>query len=168
MKVDINSVVTLHYKLSNLTTGEKIEETTSEQPLEFLYGVERILPLFEEGVFGLSAGENFSLDIPVTDAYGEKDPNQVAEIPNEVFHDDEGKIDSEFIFVGARVPMSDNEGSQMVGMVLETTDVYVKMDFNHPLAGQALHFDGTIQEVREATKEEIAHGHSHGAHGHQH
>ena len=56
MKVGINTVVTLHYKLRNLNSGEQIEQTTPEQPLEFLYGVERILPLFEESVLGLGAG----------------------------------------------------------------------------------------------------------------
>ncbi|MFN5984592.1 MAG: peptidylprolyl isomerase [Fluviicola sp.] len=168
MKVGINTVVTLHYKLSNLNSGEQIEQTTPEQPLEFLYGVERILPLFEESVFGLGAGENFSIDIPVDQAYGESDPNHVAEIPNEIFHGEDGKIDSEFIFVGAHVPMSDNEGNRMMGKVLEMTPVYVKMDFNHPLAGVALHFEGTIELVREASAEEISHGHSHGAHGQHH
>jgi FKBP-type peptidyl-prolyl cis-trans isomerase SlyD len=64
--------------------------------------------------------------------------------------------------------MSDNEGNRMMGKVLEMTPVYVKMDFNHPLAGVALHFEGTIELVREASAEEISHGHSHGAHGQHH
>ena len=70
--------------------------------------------------------------------------------------------------VGAVVPMSDNEGNHLRGNIIEVTPEYVKMDFNHPLAGTDLHFSGEILSVRDATQDEIAHGHAHGPGGHQH
>jgi FKBP-type peptidyl-prolyl cis-trans isomerase SlyD len=70
--------------------------------------------------------------------------------------------------LGALVPMSDNEGNQLRGRIIEVDDENVKMDFNHPLAGTALHFSGEIISVRAANEDEIAHGHVHGEHGHHH
>jgi FKBP-type peptidyl-prolyl cis-trans isomerase SlyD len=64
--------------------------------------------------------------------------------------------------------MSDNDGNRLVGQVLEVNEEFVKMDFNHPLAGTNLHFEGVILEVRDASQEELEHGHVHGEHGHQH
>lgn len=168
MKIDINKVVTLQYKLTNHQTGEKIEETSPEHPMEFLYGIERIIPAFEENIHGLEAGQTFSFGIPSAEAYGDRQENQVATIPANVFHDESGKINEEHIFVGALVPMSDNEGNRLRGRVMEITSDNVRMDFNHPLAGTDLHFEGTVEAVREATQDEISHGHSHGAHGHHH
>jgi FKBP-type peptidyl-prolyl cis-trans isomerase SlyD len=168
MTVDTNMVVSLHYTLSNHSTGEKIEETSAEQPMEFLYGIERIIPTFEENIHGLKAGDAFEFHIPTADAYGEKNAEHVVMIPLHVFHDESGKIDSEVINIGAILPMSDSEGNHMRGTILDITAEEVKMDFNHPLAGIDLFFKGTINEVRPATPDEIAHGHSHGAHGHHH
>lgn len=168
MTVDINTVVSLHYKLTNHKTGEKIEETSSDRPMEFLYGIERLIPKFEESVHGLTVGEKFNFSIVTEEAYGQRNDDQIAEIPTSVFFDESGKMNEEHIFVGAFVPMSDNEGNNLRGKVIAITEEHIKMDFNHPLAGIDLNFDGEITEVRKATDDEIAHGHSHGAHGHQH
>jgi FKBP-type peptidyl-prolyl cis-trans isomerase SlyD len=168
MTVDTNTVVTLQYRLTNDKTGEKIEETTPENPMEFLYGVERILPAFEENIHGLNDGETFDFSIASADAYGDRNEDQIATIPVSVFHDEEGKINESEIFQGALVPMSDGEGNHLRGHVMEITAENVKMDFNHPLAGNDLHFTGTVTAIRQATQDEISHGHSHGAHGHHH
>lgn len=168
MKIDTNTVVSLHYKLTNHQTGEHIEETSENNPMEFLYGVERIIPAFEVNIHGLQAGEAFEFSIPTAEAYGEKNDDHIATIPLEVFFDESGKIDETQIKVGAILPMTDSEGNHLRGTILEITAESVKMDFNHPLAGTDLLFKGTILEVRQATADEIAHGHSHGAHGHHH
>lgn len=168
MKIDVNSVVTLHYKLSNNLTGDHIEETKEDAPMEFLYGIERVIPKFEESIFGLSAGESFEFDIPSAEAYGELSADHIAELPISIFQEKDGKIDEKFIFEGAVVPMRDNEGNSLHGKVLQITNEIVKMDFNHPLAGIDLRFKGQILTVRSATADEISHGHSHGAHGHHH
>jgi FKBP-type peptidyl-prolyl cis-trans isomerase SlyD len=168
MKVDTNMVVSLNYKLTDHKTGEKIEETAADRPMEFLYGIERIIPAFEENIHGLGAGDTFSFSIASADAYGDRNDDQVATIPLHVFHDESGKINEEHIFVGALLPMTDSEGNHLRGQVVDITPENIRMDFNHPLAGTDLHFEGTIIEVREATQDEISHGHSHGAHGHHH
>lgn len=168
MTVDINTVVSLHYKLKNHITGEQIEETSAEHPMQFLYGIERIIPQFEEGIFGKAAGEKFDFVITSDNAYGAPATEHIVQIPVHVFHDKTGKMDEEAIFVGAVLPMSDNEGNHMRGTVLEITPEAVKMDFNHPLAGVDLQFEGEIIAVRAATQDEISHGHSHGEHGHHH
>ena len=82
--------------------------------------------------------------------------------------DESGKIDEEVIRVGAVLPMSDSEGNHLQGTILEINPTDVKMDFNHPLAGVDLQFEGTITDVRPATADELSHGHTHGAHGHHH
>lgn len=168
MKVDINTVVTLNYTLTNDKTGEQIEKTNPAHPMQFLYGIERVIPKFEEAIHGLAAGEKFTVSIAAADAYGMRHEDQVATIPINVFHDESGKMNSEHIFVGALVPMTDSEGNHLRGQVREITSDNVIMDFNHPLAEMDLKFEGEIATVREATQDEISHGHSHGEHGHHH
>ncbi len=168
MKIQDLVVVSLNYKLSNHTTGEKIEETTTENPMVFLYGVGGIIPEFEDNIRDKQAGDLFEFAITAENAYGERNEEMIAMIPQNVFHDENGNFDAQMFQVGAVVPMSDNEGNHLRGNIIEVTPEYVKMDFNHPLAGTDLHFSGEILSVRAATQDEIAHGHAHGPGGHQH
>lgn len=168
MIIDNQVVVTLSYKLTNRTTGEKIEETSPEQPLVFLYGAQSMIPDFEANLKGKKQGEAFEFGIDSANAYGETSEEKVVDIPIHVFHNEEGKIDEQIIKVGAMLPMSDNQGNHLTGTIRALTAEEVKMDFNHPLAGVDLHFAGEIIEVREATTEEIEHGHVHGPGGHHH
>ncbi len=80
----------------------------------------------------------------------------------------DGKIEDGLLEIGNQITMQDQNGNPLDGIVMEVSDQSVKMDFNHPLAGQDLHHLGEIIDVREATTEEIDHGHVHGPHGHQH
>jgi len=168
MQISHNKVVTLTYELSDHTTGEQIEETTPDNALTFLYGVGGMIPEFEEKLAGKTSGEHFDLHILAANAYGEQDPQHIVMLPANIFHDENGSFDSEMFQVGSMVPMSDSDGNQLRGRILEVNDETVQMDFNHPLAGTDLHFVGTILEVRDAEAEELAHGHAHGPHGHQH
>ncbi len=168
MTIEVNSVVSLNYKLSNHKTGEKIEETSSDNPMVFLYGVGALIPEFEENLFGKKAGDSFEFSIVSENAYGNHSEDNIVDIPISVFQDETGKINKNEIRVGALVPMSDNEGNHMRGQVKEITAEIVKMDFNHPLAGTDLHFKGEILDLREATADELAHGHVHGPGGHHH
>jgi FKBP-type peptidyl-prolyl cis-trans isomerase SlyD len=168
MKIEANKVVSLNYKLTNHKTGEKIEETTAEHPMVFLFGVESIIPDFEVNISGKTVGDTFAFAIESANAYGNPSDEQIAMIPLDVFFMEDGKVNTEEIYVGAKVPMSDNEGHQLLGTVLDINEEFVKMDFNHPLAGIDLHFEGEIIGVREASAEEVSHGHVHGEHGHQH
>jgi FKBP-type peptidyl-prolyl cis-trans isomerase SlyD len=127
-----------------------------------------MLPDFELNIEGKTSGDLFDFHIPAALAYGEHDAQHIAMIPTTIFHDEKGIFDTEMFKLGALVPMSDNEGNQLRGRIIEVDDENVKMDFNHPLAGTALHFSGEIISVREANEDEISHGHVHGEHGHHH
>jgi len=168
MKVDVNTVVTLNYSLSDNETKEHIEATSKDQPMQFLYGIERLLPTFEEEIHGLSAGDTAQFSVKSADAYGDHAPEKIVPIPVNVFFDESGKLNEEHVKVGALLPMTDNEGNHHTGRVLTVDENEVQMDFNHPLAGSDLLFDVTILDVREATADEISHGHTHGEHGHHH
>ncbi len=162
MKIESNSVVALTYDLYTTNDGEEVfvERADEEQPLVFLYGVGMMLPKFEENLSGLAANDVYDFHLNAAEAYGEKDPNAYAELGNETFEGmDKPKI-------GSVLPLQDNHGNQFRAMVIETSDAGVKVDLNHPMAGQNLHFIGKILSVRPATEEELAHGHAHGADGH--
>lgn len=168
MRINTNTVVSLIYALTNDKTGEAIETTDENNPLVFLYGVGTMIPDFETNLNGKKAGAPFDFLIEAAKAYGLPSEEEIVMIPSNVFHDDKGNFDHAMFSVGTLVPMSDGQGHQLRGRILEITDEAVKMDFNHPLAGTDLHFIGKILDVRSATEEEIFHGHAHGPHGHQH
>ena len=100
------------------------------------------------------------------DGYGDFNPEAVVDLPSNLFMQD-GKL-VEQVKLGERLQMQDNQGNMHQGQVLEITAETVKMDFNHPLAGQVLNFSGEILDLREATEEELSHGHVHGPGGHEH
>lgn len=168
MTVDVNTVVSLSYKLTNHNTGEQIEETLADRPMQFLYGIERVIPAFEEAIHGLKTGESFTVSIEASDAYGTRNEEQVVTIPINIFFDESGALNTEHIFEGALLPMTDGNGNHLRGLVVKINAEDILMDFNHPLAGINLHFNGEILDVRAATEDEISHGHSHGEHGHHH
>lgn len=164
MKIDNNHVVGLTYDLYVTENGEKkhVESATTENPLVFLYGVGMMLPKFEEHLSGLAVGDDYAFTLSAEDGYGEYDEAAVANLPKEMFGD------QPLPEIGSILPLQDNNGNQFQGRVVSIVEDAVLVDLNHPMAGHELHFNGTIQEVRPATKEELEHGHVHGAGGHQH
>jgi len=168
MKVGNKKVVSLTYELrQNNAEGELIQKLESDHPFVYLFGVGGLLPKFEESLSGLKAGDNFSFDLSSKEGYGEQNPEAIVDLDKKIFEID-GKIDEELLQLGNQVTMQDQDGNPLDGVVLEIGDDKVKMDFNHPLAGMDLHFSGNILEVRDATPEEIDHGHVHGEHGDHH
>jgi len=150
------SMVTLTYDLRiDDENGEVIEQATEEQPLQFLYGAGVMLPKFESQLAGLREGEPFTIKLGRNEAYGEVNHDAVVELPKHVFLVN-GQFDDELIKVGNTVPMMSSNGQRLNGLVLEVNDEVVKMDFNHPLAGEDLFFAGKVLEVREASDEEVA------------
>lgn len=150
------SMVTLTYDLRvEDENGEVVEQATKEKPLEFLYGAGAMLPKFESELAGLREGEPFTIKLAKTDAYGEVNQDAVVELPKHVFLV-EGKFDDELIKVGNTVPMMSSNGQRLNGLVLEVSEETIKMDFNHPLAGEDLYFAGTVIGVREASEAEVA------------
>jgi len=167
--IEKNKVNYIKKKLTEAGQPEQvIEETYGGQPLKFIFGVGTMLPKFEENIAGLNVGDKFNFQIEAKDAYGEVDKSAVVELPKDVFKDPEGKIDPELIQAGKILPMQDKDGNRFDGLIVEVNENTVKMDFNHPLAGVNLNFEGEITEVREASELELEHGHVHGEGGHQH
>jgi len=132
-----------------------IEQATDTQPLQFLYGAGVMLPKFESQLAGLNEGEPFTIKLKDFEAYGEVNEDAIVELPKHVFLVD-GKFDNELIHIGNTVPMMSSNGQRLNGLVLEVNDDVVKMDFNHPLAGEDLYFAGKVLEVREATEDELS------------
>ncbi len=168
MQITKNKVVSLSYVLkSDDAKGEIIEETKAGDPLVFLYGNGQMLPKFEEHLSTLKAGDAFEFTLTSADAYGEMDQDAIIDLDKSIFEVD-GKIDTEMLAIGNVIPMRDDQGNMLQGIVVSVGDKLVRMDFNHPMAGNVLHFTGNVVEVREATAEELSHGHAHGAGGHHH
>lgn len=168
MVISKNKVVSLTYELKlDNAEGEVVDMADAAQPLVFLYGAGNMLPKFESNLAELKANDSFEFTLSSDDAYGPVIEEAVVDLPVDIFMVD-GKIDPDMLFVGNVIPMQDNEGRPLDGTVVSISDDKVKMDFNHPMAGKTLHFTGKILELREATAEEISHGHVHGPHGHHH
>lgn len=159
MKITANKAVSAEYELyvDGEVEGELelMEKATNEQPLSFIYGVGMMLPKFEENLFGMQAGDKFDFTINTEDAYGEYEDENVLDLDRAIFEID-GKIDEEVVFEGNIVPLMDNEGNRINAQVVSVTDTHVKVDLNHPLAGENLHFKGSVIEVREASEQELA------------
>ena len=152
-----NKYVAVTYDL-NVGEGEErelMEKATVEAPLKFIYGTGMMLPAFEKALNGLEVGGTFNFSIEPAEAYGEYNEEHVLDLPKNIFEVD-GKFDAEMIKEGNTVPMMDSNGNRMNGSVLEVKDDIVVMDFNHPLAGETLHFSGEVIDVHEPTAEEIA------------
>ncbi len=161
MKVEQKKVVSITYELrQNNGEGEVLETVTSENPLTVIFGIGNLLPAFEENLGGLDVGENFNFTLTSEQAYGEYNDNAVITVPKETFVVD-GKLQEEMLYEGNSIPMMDEQGNKLTGVITSVQDNQVVMDFNHPLAGMNLYFKGEVVEVRDATPGELEHGHVH-------
>lgn len=157
-KIQPGKYVELGYDLYAIEPdgSEKLmHQTNTDDPEKVIFGVTRgmIEPL-EKAIDGLEKGGKFNVTATADEAFGPYDPEQVVTLDKELFLIDD-KFDDEVIKVGEYVPMMTADGFRINGLVKEVTDKHVKMDFNHPLAGKPVRFDGTILEVRDATPEEL-------------
>jgi len=156
MKLENDKFVSLVYTLhEGDKEGRVIEAVEETAPLTFVFGSGRLLPAFEANISGLEDGAAFDFHLAAADAYGDIREEMLISLPRNIF-EDEGVLRSEICYVGNAVPMMDSQGNRMNGVVVEIGDAFVKMDFNHPLAGTDLHFSGRVVGVREATAEELA------------
>ena len=163
-----NTVVSLTYELkAGSPAGPLVEKVEEAEPFVFLLGGGQLLKDFEDNLMGLEPGKAFDFLIKSENAYGGYSSEAVIEIPKSVFEED-GPADEELLREGNYLTLEDHNGNPLRGRVQKVEDDKVTMDFNHPLAGQDLHFKGGIVDVREATESELAHGHVHGAGGHHH
>jgi FKBP-type peptidyl-prolyl cis-trans isomerase SlyD len=154
-------VISLTYELrAGNAQGDIIETADKANPAQFLFGTGNLIPDFENNVGPLSQGEAFEFTIQSDNAYGPVNQEAVVDLPKSVFVID-GELAADMLEIGNMVPMRDQEGNPLNGKVIEVSEEIVKMDFNHPLAGMDLHFKGEVLETREATEEEVSHGHVH-------
>jgi FKBP-type peptidyl-prolyl cis-trans isomerase SlyD len=159
MKITLNTVVEFDYTLTN-GAGEVLDTSDGGEPLGYMQGHNNIIPGLEGEMEAKAAGDAFVANIPAKLAYGEHDARMVQEVPREQF---EG-IDN--IEAGMSFQAQSDIGPVSV-LVTGVTDTTVTVDGNHPLAGQDLTFDVKVVSVREATTQEIEHGHVHDG-GHDH
>ncbi len=163
-----DKVVTLLYQLrKDSKAGDLIEETPKEKPFVFLFGIGQLLPEFEQNLNGLKSGDNFSFGITSENGYGNVNPEAIVDLDKNIFVID-GKLAEDLLVVDKVITMRNEEGQPMNARIVEVKEEHVKVDFNHPMAGINLHFTGEVMEVREATAEELDHGHVHGPGGHHH
>lgn len=160
MKIASNRVVLIHYTLKN-DAGETLDSSEGSEPLAYIHGNGNLIPGLEAELLGRIAGESLNVRIAPRDGYGDIDPALVQRVPRSAF----ASIDK--IEVGTRFQTQTAQGPQ-VSVVTGVSDDSIQMDANHPLAGQHLTFAVEITNVREASHEEMAHGHVHGAGGHHH
>jgi FKBP-type peptidyl-prolyl cis-trans isomerase SlyD len=156
MQITKNKVAAIHYTLRD-NEGTIIDTSSGRDPLYYLHGAGNLIAGMEEGLEGKAKGDKFQLKIAPAKGYGEKDPGMVQQVPRSAFGGQEVRPGMKF---------STNQGA--VVTVTEVGLENVTVDANHPLAGVELNFDVEIMEVRNATSEEITHGHVHGEGGHHH
>ena len=159
MQIAKDTVVTLNYQLYG-TDGELIEQT--EEPVEYLHGgYGNMFPAVEKALEGKAVGETCRIRLEPDDGFGDYDADLVHVEPRDKFPDN---VQVGMQFEGA----GEESGEKIVYTVTDVAEGKVVVDGNHPLAGQTLHFECTITNVRQASEEERSHGHVHGEHGHHH
>lgn len=156
MKIENNKLVSVIYELrEGNSDGRVIETIEEERPLNFIYGTGRLLPAFEENLGTYSIGDKFGFLLSAVDAYGERREEMLINVPLSIFQAN-GKIDENICYVGNLVPMMDNSGNHIDGIINEISENFVRMDFNHPMAGVDLWFEGSILDVRDPSEEDQA------------
>ncbi len=157
MQVSDKKAVTIHYTLTN-QAGDTLDSSRNGDPLSYLHGVGALVPGLERELEGKSAGDSIAVTIQPEDGYGHKSDQLIQSVPKAAFHFD-GDIEA-----GMRFQAETDHGIELVEVVAVDDDS-VTVDANHPLAGQTLNFDVDVVDVRNATAEEIEHGHVHGEGG---
>ncbi|QDV12583.1 FKBP-type peptidyl-prolyl cis-trans isomerase SlyD [Rosistilla oblonga] len=160
MQITADKVVAFDYKLTD-DAGELIDSSEGHEPLLYLHGQGGIIEGLERALEGLKVGDTLNITIPPEDGYGLRSDELLQEVPRDEFEEvDEFEVGMQF--------EADTPDGPMIFSITEVGDELIKVDGNHPLAGETLTFDVTIREVRDATAEELEHGHAHGDGGHDH
>lgn len=154
-----NKVISMNYVLKD--SSGTIVDSSEGTPLSYLQGHKNIIPGLENALSGLKVGEQKQVQVSPEEGYGPVNPNLMFSVPLQQFGDNAPQT-------GMMVQMNTDRGETFVATVVKVENGLVFLDGNHPLAGQDLFFDVEITEIREASQEELAHGHPHGPHGHHH
>lgn len=155
-----DAVVSLSYTLTN-AEGQQLDKSSPDKPFAYLHGNKQIVPGLENALEGLAIGDKKEVTVPPGEGYGEFEPKLKMDLERSNFPKD--------IEIQAGMQFSaDVNGDNRIFTVTGLENDKVQVDGNHPLAGQTLHFDVEVVEIRDATEEELQHGHVHGPGGHQH
>lgn len=161
MQIEKHKVVSIDYTLKD-DQGNLIDSSEGADPLAYLHGVGNIIPGLESELEGKQTGESISVRIEPEKGYGERNEALTQVVPKEMFQG------ADKIEVGMQFHAADEQGNTQVITVAGVEGDNVTVDGNHPLAGVHLNFDVKVVDVRDATDEELEHGHAHGAGGHNH
>ncbi len=151
-------VIAFNYVLKN-TEGQILDQSETNQPLPFLEGKQQIIPALEHVLSLMSEGDKKQISLTAAEAYGEFRPDMIMEVPKQ-------ELAHIKLELGAHLQLQLDKQMRVV-KVTKMTDTHVTLDGNHPLAGVGLVFEVEIMLVRQATQEELQHGHVHGLHGHE-
>lgn len=161
MTIAQHKVVTIHYKVSDSESDEVIDTSENAEPMTYLHGAQNIIPGLEQALEGKAVGDELEVVVEAADAYGERSDDRIQQVPMEAFQGME-KVEP-----GMAVTAQTDQG-QINLVITEVNGDMVTVDANHPLAGKSLKFEVSVEEVRDASEEEMAHGHVHGPGGHEH
>lgn len=156
MQISENKVAAIHYTLTD-NEGKVLDSSAGREPLHYLHGAGNLIPGMEEGLQGKVKGDKFNIKVPPEKGYGEKDDALLQQVPRTAFGNQQ-------VEVGMQFQTSNGQVVTVTKVGLES----VTVDGNHPLAGVELNFAVEVMEVRNATNEEISHGHVHGPGDHHH
>ncbi|MFP6775854.1 MAG: peptidylprolyl isomerase [PS1 clade bacterium] len=154
MTIKKDKVVEMHYTLKS-DSGEVIDTSKGNDPMPFIQGHGNIIPGLERALEGMNVGESCDVSVNPEDAYGAHHPEAIQDIPMEAMKSIEN------LELGMELQSKDDQGNVFIVRVKEIKEDLVTVDANHPLAGQTLHFNVSIENVREASKDELNHGHVH-------
>jgi FKBP-type peptidyl-prolyl cis-trans isomerase SlyD len=160
MLIAPEKVVLIHYTLKN-DSGETLDSSSGGDPLAYLHGQGNLIPGLEKALEGKQAGDKLSVSVGPGDGYGQRDDKLVQQVPRRQF----GGAN---VQPGMQFHAQTSQGQTRVVTVTNIVGDMVTVDGNHPLAGENLHFDVEVTEVRDASAEELEHGHVHGPGGHHH
>ncbi len=161
MQVANNMVVAFNYTLTD-REGTVIDSSEGREPLAYIHGTGSIIRGLEDALEGKGEGDRLEVTIEPADAYGERSDDLRQAVPRDRFED------ADSIVAGMQFHTYDESGGVQIVTVIEVASDVITIDANHPLAGETLNFDVTVVEVREASAEELEHGHVHGPDGHHH
>jgi len=153
VKIENKRVVQIHYTLKD-DQGEILDSSAGKSPLPYIHGVGALIPGLEKHLLGKQAGDKFTAVVAPADGYGEYDEEQVFEVPVSEFEGDDE------LQLGMQIQL-DTESGPAIATIVNMEEDVITLDLNHPLAGTTLNFDVEVVEVRDATKQELDHGHVH-------
>lgn len=159
MQITQHKVVTIDYTLSD-ANGELIDSSKGSHPLAYIHGIGAMIPGLEQALEGKAPGDHIEVQVQPADAYGDRDPSLVQVVPRSAFG-------GEAVEVGMHYRASSEQGTRIISVTQIEGDE-VTVDGNHPLAGITLNFNVDVVDVRDASAEEIEHGHVHDPSGHEH